>query len=319
MSANLRGRKIAIFGGRGFIGSHLVNNLCKEACQIFVVTRNKQVDKNFFYGSEPGQVKFVVIDKYNEININKVVSECDIIFNLVGILAENEESTFNFVHSEIPKLIAASSKKNNVRGLIHVSALNVNKIRTSNYALTKYSGEQRLKNEFPNAVIVRPSVVFGKGDNFVNFFFKISNFSPFLPLLGSPYIDFSNSDVLKIINFKKKVKFQPVYVGDLARFLVRVSDKKNKTYDLAGPVVQSFDEIFNLILSNKKRKRLYFPVPFFAAKILAFFLEKLPSPLLTRDQINLLEYDSVSQKGIQNLKKEIKTPSSIETTIKNFL
>ena len=99
MSANLRGRKIAIFGGRGFIGSHLVNNLCKEACQIFVVTRNKQVDKNFFYGSEPGQVKFVVIDKYNEININKVVSECDIIFNLVGILAENEESTFNFVHN----------------------------------------------------------------------------------------------------------------------------------------------------------------------------------------------------------------------------
>ena len=187
-------------------------------------------------------------------------------------------------------MIAKSAKTNKVRSFIHLSALNVNVIKDSKYALSKYNGEIELKKEFLNSVIVRPSVVFGKGDNFTNFFSNMSKFSPFLPLIGTPLIKLSKN-IFKIFNFEKKVRFQPVYVGDLSKFLIKMIDQKNKTYEISGPSIKSFSQIFDLILQAKKRARIYIPLPFFIARIMAFFLELLPGPLLTRDQIKLLKYD----------------------------
>jgi len=94
---------------------------------------------------------------------------------------------------------------------------------------------------------------------------------------------------------------------------------KKKTFDLSGPTIQSFDEIFDIILEAKKRKRLYLPIPFFIARILAFFMEILPKPPLTRDQVRLLEYDNISVKGFDNLKKIVKNPSSLKTIVKTYL
>ena len=317
MSSNLRGKKVVVFGGNGFIGSHLVNYLCEEACEIKIITRQKNSKKKIFFANEPGQVSFEEID-YNQSAINKAVSNYDIVFNLIGILAENKNSKFNFVHTEIPRMIAKSSNINKVNSFIHMSALNVNIIKDSKYALSKFRGEMELKKEFSNAVIVRPSVVFGKGDNFTNFFSKLSKISPFLPLIGTPYINFSK-DLFKIINFKKKVKFQPVYVGDLSKFLIKMIGKKNKTYEITGPSTKSFSQIFDLILEHKKRTRLYIPIPFFQAKVMAFFLEFLPGQLLTRDQITLLKYDSISKKGLSNLKTVVPNPLSMETVLKTYL
>jgi NADH dehydrogenase len=96
-------------------------------------------------------------------------------------------------------------------------------------------------------------------------------------------------------------------------------DKKNKTYEITGPSIKSFSQIFDLILEHKKRTRLYFPLPFFQAKIIAFFLERLPGSLLTRDQITLLKYDSISKKGLSNLKTVVTNPLSMETALKTYL
>ncbi len=317
MSSNLRGKKVVVFGGNGFIGSHLVNHLCDEACEVKIVTRHKNSKKKIFFANDPGQVSFEEI-VYEQPAINKLVSNCDIVFNLIGILAENKMSKFNFVHTEIPKMIAKSAKINKVKSFIHMSALNVDIIKDSKYALSKYHGEAEIKKEFPNAVIVRPSVVFGKGDNFTNFFSKLSKFSPFLPLIGTPSIKFSKN-IFKILDFGKKVRFQPVYVGDLSKFLIKMIDKKNKTFEITGPSIKSFSQIFDLILKQKKRTRLYIPLPFFQAKIMAFFLERFPQPLLTRDQIILLKYDSISKKGLSNLKTVVSNPLGMETVIKTYL
>ncbi|MAZ46536.1 MAG: hypothetical protein CMM98_03055 [Rickettsiales bacterium] len=317
MSSNLRGKKVVVFGGNGFIGSHLVNHLCEEACEIKIVTREKTIKKKLFFANEPGQVSFEQID-YNQPSIDKAVKNYDVVFNLVGILAESKKSKFTFVHTEIPRMIAKSAYINKVKCFIHLSALNINIIKDSKYALSKYHGEIQLKKEFPNAVIIRPSVVFGKGDNFTNFFSKLSKFSPFLPLIGTPSIKFSK-DIFKIFNFEKKVRFQPVYVGDLSKFLIKMVNKKNKTYEITGPATKSFSQIFDLILRQKQRKRLYIPLPFFIAKIMAFFFELLPGQLLTRDQITLLKYDSVSKKGLNNLKTVVSNPLSIETVLQTYL
>ena len=317
MGSNLRGKKVLVFGGNGFIGSHLVNHLCEEACEIKIVTRQKNSKKKIFFANEPGQISFEQID-YNQSAINKAVSNYDIVFNLIGILAENKTSKFKFVHSEIPRMIAKSANENKVKSFTHISALNVNIIKDSKYALSKYNGEVELKKEFPNAVIVRPSVVFGKEDNFTNFFSKLSKFSPFLPLIGTPSIKLSKN-IFKILNFEQKVKFQPVYVGDLSKFLIKTIGKKNKTFEITGPSTKSFNQIFDLILEEKKRTRLYIPLPFFVAKIMAFFLERLPGSILTRDQITLLKYDSISKKGLSNLKTVVSNPLSMETVLKTYL
>ena len=317
MSSNLRGKRVVVFGGSGFIGSHLVNHLCEEACEVKIVTREKKLQKKIFFANEPGQVSFEEID-YNQSAINKAVNNYDIVFNLIGILAENKRSKFKFTHVEIPRMIAKSAKTNKVRSFIHLSALNVNVIKDSKYALSKYNGEIELKKEFLNSVIVRPSVVFGKGDNFTNFFSNMSKFSPFLPLIGTPLIKLSKN-IFKIFNFEKKVRFQPVYVGDLSKFLIKMIDQKNKTYEISGPSIKSFSQIFDLILQAKKRARIYIPLPFFIARIMAFFLELLPGPLLTRDQITLLKYDSISKKGLSNLKTVVSNPQSIETVLKTYI
>ena len=318
MNSSLSGKKIVIFGGSGFIGSHLVSRLCEEACQIHIVTRGLNNSNNFFFANDPGQVNFEQIDSYNQENINKKVEGCDIVFNLIGILAENKKCKFNFVHTQIPEMIASAVKKKGVRNFVHLSALNVNKIKDSDYAKSKYAGELKIREIFPNSIIVRPGIVFGRGDNFTNFFSNMSKFSFALPLIGTPEITLSENN-LPNINFKKKVMFQPIYVGDLVHFLVCISTKKNKIYDLAGPFVKSFDQIFDVILDHTKRKRIYIPIPFFLAKILAFFLEILPNKPLTQDQVRLLMYDSVSNKGLRNLNDFVKTPASLETIVKNYL
>ena len=318
MRTKLSGKKVLIFGGGGFIGSHLVKHLCKESCQINIISRDTKKNLPLFFANEPGQIKIKKINTFNQQEVDNLVDGCDIIFNLIGILAESKRNKFDFVHCKIPEMIAKSAQKKNIANLIHISALNVNKIHSSSYANSKFLGEKKIREIFPNSLIIRPGVVFGKGDNFTNFFSSISNFSPFLPLIGTPEINFSNG-ILKSFNFTKRVKFQPLYVGDLVKFMIHVYHEKNKIYDLVGPVVKSFAEIFDVILKHQGKKRIYLPLPFFAAKIIAFFLENLPNPLLTRDQINLLRHDSVSAKGLVNLKKVVKNPASMETIVKNYL
>ena len=318
MRTKLSGKKVVIFGGSGFIGSHLVKHLCKESCQVVIVSRKPRKSPQLFFANDPGQVEINKIDNFDQNTIDAQTKESDVIFNLIGILAESKKDKFDFIHTKIPEMIAKSAKKNKVRNLIHVSALNIDKIKSSKYANSKLLGEMKIKEKFPSALIIRPGVIFGKGDNFTNLFSFIAKFSPVLPIIGTPKIRISFG-ILNIFDFTDKVKFQPLYVGDLVKFLIEKCHERGRTYDLAGPVIKSFSEIYDAILEPQNKKRLYLPMPFFIARLVAFFNEIFPRPLLTRDQINLLKYDSVSSKGLSNLKKVIKNPASMETIVKNYI
>jgi len=317
MNEKISGKKVVVFGGKGFIGSHLVNLLCRNSCQVDIITRSDNKKLDFFLGNEPGQVSVKKIEQFSENQLDNLVKDTDIVFNLIGILYENKKTTFSDVHVNIPKEIASAAKRNGVTNFIHLSALNIEKSVTSLYSKSKLLGEEVVKENFPNCVILRPSVVFGKRDSFTNLFLSMSNFSPFLPLIGTPEI--KKKGLIPILNFKKKVRFQPIYVGDLVSFMINTCLLKKKNFDLTGPIVQSFDEIFDIILNCKKRKRIYIPIPFFLARILALFLEILPKPPLTRDQVRLLEFDNISAKGFENLKQFVRNPSSLKTIAGTYL
>ena len=318
MFSQLEGKKVVVFGGTGFIGSQLVYKLCKESCQVDIITRKINVKKRFFSAGEPGQVSTKKIEFFDEKNLEILLKDANIVFNLIGILNESKNTSFNFVHTEIPKMIAKVAAKMKVRSFLHLSALNIEKVKKSLYAQSKLNGEMEIKKYFPNAIIIRPSVVFGKGDNFTNLFYNISKLSPFLPIIGTPKVDFWKGFLPKI-DFKKKVRFQPLYIGDLVDYLLIISNKKNRSYDLAGPNIRTFRQIFDIILSAKNKKKIYLPIPFFIAEILGFFFSLLPKPLLTSDQIKLLKVDSVSKKGLKNLQKYIKNPRSMEVKVASYL
>ena len=168
MRSNLSGKKVVIFGGTGFIGSHLVKSLCKEACQIQIISRSPKSNQPHFFANDPGQIEVINITEFTQEKVNSVTYDSDIIFNLIGILAESKKNKFEFVHSKIPEMIANSAKANKIRNLIHISALNVDSIKASKYAISKKLGERKISEIFPNAIIARPGVVFGKGDNFTS-------------------------------------------------------------------------------------------------------------------------------------------------------
>jgi NADH dehydrogenase len=318
MNLKISGKKVVVFGGTGFVGSHLVSGLCKEACQIDIITRSNKRKLDFFLGNEPGQVRIKKINCFTKDNIDSLINGADIVFNLIGILYESKQSSFKNVHVEIPKELASSAFRLGVSNFVHLSALNIDKSRNSFYSDSKLLGESGIKEKFPNAIIVRPSVVFGKGDNFINFFYSLSKISPILPIIGTPRIIDKNRFFPKI-DFGKRVRFQPIYVGDLVDFLVKTCTLKKKSFELAGPTIQTFDQIYDVILRLKDKKRLYLPLPFFVARTLAFFLELFPEPPLTRDQIRLLMVDNISSKGLMNLKEFVKVPSSLHTVIGSYL
>ena len=226
MNEKISGKKVVVFGGKGFIGSHLVNLLCKNSCQVDIVTRSNNKKLDFFLGSEPGQVSVKKIEKFSESELDHLVQKADIVFNLIGILFETKKNSFSDIHVNIPREIAGAAKRNGARNFIHLSALNIEKSVTSFYSNSKLLGEEAVKEKFPNCVIIRPSVVFGKRDSFTNFFISMSNFSPFLPLIGTPEI--KKKGLIPILNFTKKVRFQPIYVGDLVSFMINTCLLKKK-------------------------------------------------------------------------------------------
>lgn len=301
---------ITIFGGSGFLGRHIVRAFAKRGYRIRVAVRRPDLAGHLQPIGGVGQVHAVQANLRNEESVARAVEGSDCVINLVGILQNRGKQTFDAVHAVGAANVARAVSHAGVRQLIHMSALGADLHGTSHYARSKAQGEEAVRLAFSDAVIMRPSVVFGPEDDFFNRFASLASLSPVLPLIGGG-----------------STQFQPVYVGDVAEAVVMAAEgqaKSDTVYELGGPAVLSFRELLEKVLEFTDRKCILVPVPVWAAKIQAFFLQMLPSPLLTVDQVRLLESDiRVSREAIEEDRTlaglGIDHPQAIETIVPYYL
>ena len=296
---------IALFGA-GYIGRYLVPELCKAGYRIKIATRNPYL-KNYLRGN-PGQVELFKTNLQNSEDIKRVLNNCDLAINLVGILNEKKKQKFEQIHSLFPQLLAklCNESGSTIKRLIHISALGVQKRHTSKYMQTKFQGEINIQDNFHPSVILRPSLVFGgPEDKFFNTFASIAQFSPALPLIGGG-----------------KTKFSPIYVGDVARAIsksIKLNNLEPKIYELGGPENYSFKELMEILLKEIKKKRFLIPIPWGIAKFQSYFLQMLPNPLLTPDQVELLKYPNITSGNYPTLKDLGITGTAIQSVLPKYV
>ena len=295
---------IAVFGAGGFLGKHLMRQLTKLDYRVKVATRNPYLKGYLKPMGNPGQIELFKTNIFDENDVRQVLKNSDFVVNLVGILYETKKQKFNQVHAEFPNLLSELCNKTGVKNLVHISALGIKDNHVSKYMRSKLEGEKNIKN-FKSSVILRPSIVFGPEDKFFNTFASIAQFSPALPLIGGG-----------------KTKFSPIYVGDVAQAIVKALKLKNSVpeiYELGGPKDYSFKELMEILLTEIKKKRFLISIPWGFAKFQSYFLQMLPNPLLTPDQVELLKFSNIVSGDYPTLKDLGITGTAIQNILPKYI
>ena len=276
----MKAKNVLVFGGSGQIGRVLTRVLTKNQYRVIVVTRNIH-QKGLLIKSQGNQgwINIVEANIFDEKKIRDLFREADICINLIGILYEKKGSSFKNIHTLFPSILAKLCKEYNLEHFIHLSALGVDKAIDSNYAKSKLEGEKEILKNFPLSTILRPSVVYSVDDNFTTNFMTLLNRLPILPLY-----------------FGGKTRFMPIFSGDLADIIFNIISNKIDTQiiECVGPETITLKEIVEKLLKLISKKRLLVPMPLFLGKLTAQFFQYFPKPLLTPDQLRLLQYDNIA-------------------------
>lgn len=297
-------RLVTIFGGSGFLGRYLIRRLARTGARIRVAVRHPNLALFLKPLGDVGQIQIVQANLRNQQSVEAAVAGADTVINLVGILYESGAQKFAAIQAAGAGIVAEAAAKAGAARLVHISAIGADADSLSRYARSKAAGENLAKEAFPDVTIIRPSVIFGPEDNFINRFAGLARLLPVVPLICG------------------ETKLQPVYAGDVADAVMAALDDKStrgKTYELGGPKVMSLREIQAYISSEIQVKKPCIPVPAFIARIQAFFLQWLPTPPLTVDQVKLLATDNVVAKGARGLKDLGVTPTPLEAVAPGYL
>src|SRR6266436_6488467 len=297
--------RVAILGGSGFIGRYIVKRLAERGDVVAVGGRYAAQAKFLKLKGDVGQVGLFNIAIDDERLLPAFLAGNDTVINCAGILRESGRQRFDLVHHTAPARLARLAREARVARFIHVSAIGADPRASSAYARSKAAGEQAVRDAFPTATILRPSIVFGPEDQFFNRFAALAVVSPVLPLIGGGL-----------------TRFQPVYVSDVADAVIRCLDDPataGRTYELGGPKIYTFRELLDLILREIRRKRWFVDLPFGVAELQAKLMSILPNPPITPDQVELLKRDNVVSPGAMTLSSLGITPTPVEVILPTYL
>ena len=299
---------VTVFGGSGFIGVQAVRQLARAGWRIRVAVRNPSLAYRMRLQGDVGQIDLVQANIRNPASVARALEGATAAMDLVGVLHETGRQGFQAVHAMGARHVAEAARAAGVARLVQMSALGADPASASKYARTKAQGEAAAREIYPDAVVVRPSIVFGAEDRFFNRFAAMAQVSPVLPLIGGG-----------------KTRMQPVFVGDVARALTAaVSDAAcaGQTYELGGPAVFTFRELMDLVLAETGRRRLLAPLPFPIAKLMGLggdLIGAVLPPPITSDQVELLKTDNVVSGAFPGLEALGITPTTVESVVPTYL
>jgi uncharacterized protein YbjT (DUF2867 family) len=299
---------VTVYGGSGFLGRHVVRALANRNYRIRVAVRRPDLAFHLQPLGRVGQIHAVQANLRHAPSVEAAARDAQVLINLVGLLYERGRQRFDTIHSFGAEQVALAANAHGAR-MVHVSAIGADEQTRSQYARSKAAAERLVLSAQPQAVIMRPSIVFGPEDDFFNRFAALARISPALPLIGGG-----------------DTRFQPVFVGDVAAAIADAVDGKARAgtiYELGGPEVRTFKQLMEFVLATIERKRLLVPVPFFVAKLKAMMLQYLPTPLLTPDQVELLRVDNVVSQAAKAEGRTLQglgiAPESIEAIVPSYL
>ena len=304
---------VTIFGGSGFIGRHLVRRMAAQGWRIRVAVRDTEKATFLKVTGRVGQVTLVPASISDEASVNKAIEGADAVINLVGVLYERGKRSFTNVHERGAKTVAKAAAEAGAEHFIHLSALGADDSSPSKYARSKAAGEAAVKAAFPKATILRPSVVFGPEDGFFNLFGKLMQIFPVVPFF---------TDIVPHAEGGGGPEFQPVYVCDVVAAISQALEDprhEGQTYELAGPRVYCMRDVLQLVNQETGRNRWIIGVPFFIAKVQALFLQFLPKPLITPDQVKQLQIGSVPDGTLPGLEAFNIVPTAAECILPTYL
>jgi NADH dehydrogenase len=289
-----------VIGGSGFLGRYIVKRLAAQGHIVRVAVRDPVRAQFLKPMGRVGQVVPLFANITSDGTLARAIEGAEIVINLVGILAERKAGDFTRLQAEGAGRIARLAKDFAVRHLVHVSAIGADQASPASYARSKAEGERLVQENFPQAVILRPSLVFGPEDQFFNRFASLALVSPVMPVISGGS------------------KFQPVYVGDVAdaaMAAVARPDAAGKIYELGGPKIMTFREILGWILAQIQRNRPLVPMPPAAAELMA----RIPFSGLTHDQLLMLARDNVANPALPGLAALGVVPTPIELIVPAYL
>lgn len=303
---------VTVFGGSGFVGRHVVRALAQNGYRVRAACRRPDLAGHLQPMGRVGQIHAVQANVRYPDSVRRAVEGAHSVINLVGVLASTGQQTFRAVHVEGARAVARAAREEAAVRLVHISAIGADRKSRGNYGRTKAEGETAVLEAFPDAVILRPSIVFGPEDQFFNRFAAMARLAPLLPLVGGG-----------------RTKFQPVYVGDVAAAVVAALEEKARSgqiYELGGPEVLSFRKLLDRTQEWAGRNRGYLPMPFWLASLVALATAPLPAGLrpLTLDQVRMLRSDNVVSETAQREGRTLKGlgiahPHAIDTIVPGYL
>ena len=296
---------VTVIGGSGFIGRQVVQDLAQAGIRVRVGCRDPEAALDLKPMGDVGQVTPIQVNIRDDASVQSAVRGADAVVNLVGILAEGGKQRFRAVQAEGAGRVARAAAADGAKSFVQISAIGASENSGAAYARSKAMGEAAVREAFPDAVVLRPSIVFGPRDNFFNMFAEMAQLSPALPLIGGG-----------------RTKFQPVYVGDVAAAVMAALTKpetRGKTYELGGPMEYSFKQLLQMMLKETGQKACLLSIPFPVAALMGAVTGWLPGAPLTRDQVEMLKTDNVVSSGSQGLSDLGVTPTAIQAILPTYM
>ncbi|MEM0948372.1 MAG: complex I NDUFA9 subunit family protein [Pseudomonadota bacterium] len=301
---------VTIFGGSGFVGRYIARQMAQEGWRVRVAVRRPNEAMFVKPYGVVGQVEPVLANIRDDASVASVLNGADAVVNCVGILAESGRNSFDAVQAEGAGRVARIAAADGITRMVHISAIGADPESDSDYARTKALGEAAVLEHMPEALILRPSIIFGPEDEFFNRFASMARFGPLLPVVGAD------------------TRFQPVYVDDVAKAaaLGVMGEAKPGVYELGGPETASFRDLMVQMLSVILRRRLVVNIPFWIARIMGGgfdLLNGLTGGLIqgpiTRDQVRNLARDNVVSASMRGFDDLGITPVAMEAVLPEYL